>query len=155
MRVDILLVAVVVTACVGQRVARSDVTNDLAVSLTRARADDRPVILVTMTNHSQADICIRAELLRDPYSYEMELRLRDANGRAVKRYPPGFLSPPIMEAVRIAPGHSVQGKFYLDARFKKEGGKQLPRQISAQASFRYDRCDASQSQRAISAWQQI
>jgi hypothetical protein len=156
MHITFLLGILLTTACIGPNARVGAATGDVTVSLARTTAEARPVLIVTMNNSSQAEVCVRAELLQNPYSYAMDLRLRDSRGREVKREKPGYLSPPILEAVRIAPGQSVQGRFYLDARFKLKGdaGQLLP-DMSVQATFRYDACDGSQSQQAVSAWQRI
>lgn len=156
MRIAFLLGIFLTAACIMPDARAGAAAEGVTISLARITAEARPVLIVTMKNTSQAEVCVRTELLQNPYSYAMDLRLRDRRGREVKREKPGFLSPPLLEPVRIAPGRSVQGRFYLDARFKlKGGGKQLGLGMSAQAAFRYDACDGSQSQRAVSAWQRI
>ena len=64
----------------------------------------RPAVVVTLINRSQSPVCVRAEAVENPYSYEMELRLRDAQGRKVGLHRSGFLPPPLETVIQIAPG---------------------------------------------------
>lgn len=147
---------IILTAgCMAPSAGHPASADDLAISLTRTTLEARPAVVVKITNRSAATTCVRGELLRNPHSYEMDLRLRDRKGRAFRPEQPGFLPPPIMDPVRIAPGASVEGQFFLDSRFKFRGSRKLTGGLSAQAAFRYDLCDASQSRRAVSAWQRI
>jgi hypothetical protein len=156
MRAYFFLGAVGTTACAGSYAMPAVATADFVLALTRTSNEGRPVLVVTMTNRSQADVCIRAELLKNPNTYEMDIRLRDGNGSSVKFKDVGFLREPIMDPVRITPGLSVQGHYYLDARFNLPGdGKRLPNGASARVALHYDGCDGSLSQQATSAWQRI
>lgn len=156
MRLVFLLGILIAAACAGPPGRAGGTVGGPTVSLAYVKVEGRPSLAVTIINRTDADVCIRAELLRNPYSYAMDLRLRNGRGTEVKREKPGFLPPPIMDPVRIAPGKSVRGEYFLDARFKlRKGEKQILKGMSAQAAFRYDGCDASQSLRAVSAWQRI
>lgn len=156
MRLIYLMGFLTLLACEGPNAQAGIALNRLMVSLAQGTSEARPVLMVTITNTSQSDVCVRAELMQNPYSYAMDLRLRDSKDREIKQEKPGFLSPPIMDPVRIAPGHSVSGRYYLDARFKlKLRAKSFLEGMSAKAAFRYDDCDGSQSQRIVSDWQRI
>jgi hypothetical protein len=156
MRNDFFVTGLCAVACAGPQSQGPFETGDVAVVITRANLERQPALAVTITNRSPNDLCVRAELLQNPYTYEMDLNLRKADGRVVKRHQPGFLPPPNMTPVRIEPGRSVRGQYYVDARFKLKGkGRQFLQGMSAEASFRYDSCDASQSREAASGWQRI
>lgn len=156
MRVRILLCGMATAACVGPQAVQHHATGEIAISLARDNSKTRPTLLATMTNRSQGDVCIRAELLKNPYSYSMDIRLQDSTGRSVKFKEPGYLDEPIMDPVRIGPGESVVASYFLDTRFKlPDGGQSLPKGMSARATLRYDSCDGSLSQQAISSWQRI
>lgn len=155
-RIDLPVVGLCVVACAGPQTKAAVETGALGVVITRANLEGQSALAVTITNRSANDVCVRAELLQNPYTYEMDLNLRKANGAVVKRYEPGFLPPPNMTPIRIEPGRKVQGQYYVEARFKlKSGGRELPQGMSAQASFRYDSCDGSQSRKTTSGWQRI
>jgi hypothetical protein len=129
---------------------------DLGLSLSLSSNEGSPALAVTMTNRSSADVCIRTELLKNPYTYEMHIRLRDRSQRTIKFKRAGFLPEPNVEPIRIAPGTSVQGRYDLTSRFKLPGGGKRPlKGLSARAAVRYDPCDLSLSQQAVSAWQPI
>jgi len=156
MRAHFLLCGIATAACTTPQPVQPAASGDLALSLARASSEAGPGLVVAMTNRSQADVCIRAELLKNPYSYEMHIRLKDARGRAVPLKRSGYLNELIMDPVRIAPGASVEGRYLLGWRFKlPSSGKALPEGISARATLRYDACDGSLSQQATSAWQRI
>jgi hypothetical protein len=156
MRTRLLLAVVLTAGCVTPSPGSSVTVDPLALSLARVTLEARPALTVTMTNRSATVICVRAELLRNPHSNEIDLKLRDRSGRTIKPEDPGFLPPPNVQPVPIAPGESVQGQFFLDSRFKLKGSsKRLPEELSAQVTFLYDLCDASQSRLAVSAWQRI
>lgn len=156
MRVLVLAGALTVAACAAPRAMSPVAAGEIAFTLTAASGDAGPILLVALTNRSQADVCIRAELLQNPYTYEMDVRLRDRDGRPVRFKRPGFVREPHIEAVRIAPGAKVQGRYDLAQRFKLPGeGKLLPRGMAAQATARYDACDGSLSRQASSDWQPI
>jgi hypothetical protein len=156
MRSILLLSIFTIAACASPAGRANPNVDPLSVRLAYSNVEGHPALLVTMSNRTATEVCIRAELLRNPYTYAMDLRLRDSRGREVKREEPGFLPPPIMEPVRIAPGASVRGQYYLDARFKlKRSAEQSQTGMSAQAAFRYDACDGSQSLKIMSSWQRI
>lgn len=156
MRIHLSAVGLCLVTCAGPQAKGALEAENLGIVITRASLEHQSTLAVTITNHSANDVCIRAELLQNPYTYEMDLNLRKPSGAAVKRYKPGFLPPPNMTPVRIEPGRSVQGQYYLDARFKlKTRGRQFPQGMNAKASFRYDSCDGSQSREAMSDWQRI
>jgi len=156
MRPELLLVATLIGACASPQMRLPIEVGDLALTISRTTFEDRAALVVLMTNQSQAEVCVRAELLQNPYTYEIDLNLRRADGRAVKQHQPGFLPPPNVAPIRVAPGRSVQGRYYIDSRFKlKDAAKNLREGMSAKASFRYDACDGSQSRQAVSTWQRV
>lgn len=141
-----------------------------AITLGPGWIEDRPALVVAITNRSSAPICIRADALRNPGSYEMEIRLRDARGRRVSLHRGGGYVPmPLNEIVRMEPGMRARGQYYLD-RFKRIGPRRpLPNGWSAQAGFQYGDCHPREaycdgriglcpdawSSRATSAWQPL
>jgi len=131
--------------------------SDLAISMSREVSDSRPMLVVAVTNRSRNRICIRAEILQNPYSEEMNLKLRDARGRSVRFYPSrGIGPPPLLEIVHLGSGETVRARYYLDSRFRLGiSGRPFPRGMSAQATFQYGYCDDTWSLRATSAWQPL
>ena len=160
-RVCLCMVAVLLHACGAPVNARAEhtaiaATGDFEIILGREAIDDRPVLVVMIKNRSEKDICIVADTLQNPYSYGMELRLRDARGRAVGYHREGFIPPPQRGVVRVEPSRSVRAQYYLDARFRRIGPRRpFPRGLRAQASFRYGYCDDVWSLQARSTWQPI
>lgn len=144
------------SACATQGVVLPPV-NEVAISLTREISDSRPMLVATITNLSDDAICIRTELLQNPYSEEIGLRLRDSRRRAIRlREAEGFITPPLPGFVRVDPERQVRARYYLDARLRLRNGRaQLPRGMTAQVSYEYNRCDDSPPMRSTSAWQPL
>jgi hypothetical protein len=150
-----LLPALMIVACATPNVALP-AAGDLAISLHRDVSGVRPILVVTITNRSDKPVCLRAEVLQNPYSYEMNLGLRDRGRRPVRYYEPGFLTPPIRGNVRLEPGETGRGQYFLDARFRlRAAGNPFPSGLSARAAFAYDYCEDSAPLRATSAWQPL
>lgn len=140
------------------------------VRLTSGWIEDRPALVVSITNRSNAPMCIRAEALRNPWSNEIHLRLRDARGRQVGLYRAhGSSEPQLDETVRLEPGMATQGQLYLE-RFKRVGqGRPLPTGWRVQAQVPYGDCQPREaycdgrvglcpddwSARATSSWQPL
>lgn len=130
--------------------------HNLAIQLRRDIAAPRATLVVTITNNMEKSICIRSDALQNPYSYEMNLKLRYPNGSMIKYNDPGYIEPPVDGTIRVEPGSSVHGRYYLYPRFKLPGqGHPFPRGLSARASFPYQDCNDSTSLRAASEWQRI
>lgn len=146
-----------ITACATAAVDQPASIGELAISLSRGVSDTRPILVVTITNGSASRICIRRELLENSYSEQIGLSLRDSMGRAVRIYETeGFILPSIPGLVRLEPGGTARGQYYLDSRLTRSGsGRHLPRGMSARVSYEYDHCDDSAPLRATSAWQPI
>lgn len=137
-------------------VAAPAVAADLRLSLSRGVVDGRPVIRVAITNQSRDQMCVRKEVLRNPASGEMQVRLRDSLGRAVAYRHGGFIDPPIEGPVRIAPGETVRLHNFLDSAFRlPNDGIPFPGGMTAQISFRYGYCPDIWSFQATSRWQRI
>lgn len=131
-------------------------SDDVAISVSRDTEASRPTLIVTITNRSERTLCISADTIRDPYSQEMDLMLRDRMGRDVRRYRSGFLPPPSGALVRLEPGDHVRGSYYLDSRFRLRGGWPAATPgMTIQANFRYGYCDDATSRWARSDWQPI
>lgn len=131
-------------------------SRDVEISLSRGALKGRPILAVTIANRSGQPICIRAEALQNPYSYEMRLRLRDNHGRRVGYRPSGLIPPPLTVTTHIEAGGAVSGHYYLDSRFKRVPATEgLARGWAAQASFRYGYCGDASILVARSAWQPI
>jgi hypothetical protein len=156
MHARLLIVGIATAACAAPQAMQRHATGVLAISLTRGGDDAGPMLTVVMTNTSREDVCIRAELLKNPYTYEMQIRLINAHGKPVKLKRSGYLNDLIVEPIRIAPGSYVEGRYYLNTRFNlPDKGKSLPADLRARVEFRYDACDGSLSQEATSIWQPV
>ena len=143
------------SACASTAV-QPDPSGDLLITLRAGLEERRPVIIVTTSNPSSQAICVRAEVLRHPYTYEMELSLRDSRGRMLQYREPGYLVPPLTGVVRLEPGASAQSQYYLDARFTGlRPAEPLPLRLMARVAFTYTYCNNSTSLRAVSDWQLI
>jgi hypothetical protein len=131
-------------------------SDDLEISLRADIAKDRPILVVTITNHSPNAVCIRTEALQNPHSFEMELTLRDSRGRAF-RFRDWTGRPPsaLRGHVRPEPATSTPGQYYLDSRFQGFDNVPIPRGVSARAAFRYGYCDDDWSLQTRSEWQGI
>jgi hypothetical protein len=155
-RFCLFLAALMTVACATVDVAAPASAADLAISLHREVSGGHPVAVVTITNRSDKPVCLRAEILQNPDSYEMDLRLRDRGRRPVRFHEPGYVLPPIRGNVRLEPGQTARGQYFLDSRFRlRRAGNPFPPGMSAQAAFQYDYCDDTSSLRATSAWQSI
>jgi hypothetical protein len=152
----LLLPALTTVACATPPVASPATASDLAVSLRRDVSGDRPILVVTITTRSDNPVCVRAEVLQNPYSYEMSLGLRTRYRHPVGYHESGFVPPRIPGNVRLEPGATGRGEYYLDSRFRlPRTGTPFPEGMSAQAAFSYDYCDDSLSLRATSAWTEL
>lgn len=133
-----------------------EATEHLRLLLNRDFEDGRPMVRVTVTNLTTRPICIRADALQNPYSHEMDLRMRDAQGRIVRYRDPGFIPPPLTGVVRVEPHASSSGRTYLDARFNlAQGWSPFPAGLRLQAAVRFGYCDDTTSFWARSTWQPI
>lgn len=144
------------SACAMQGFALSHV-DEVTISLAREVSDSRPMLVATITNHSSDAICIRTELLQNPYSEEIGLRLRDSRRREIRlREAEGFITPPLPGLLRVDQKGQVRARYYLDSRLRLRNGRaQLPRGMTVQVSFQYNHCGDSPRLRATSAWQPI
>jgi hypothetical protein len=144
--------------------------NALHLDIEGRSIGGRPAMVVTLTNRSRTPICVRGDAVENPYSYEMELRLRDAHGRKVGLHPSGFIPPPLQTLIQLAPGKSAQGHYWLDTRFKGIGeGDWVPSAWRARAAVRFGTCadvegycngriglcPDARSRRAVSDWQRL
>lgn len=160
-RCAVLGATIALSACAGSineapTPRAGNVPEELAVTLSRGVVENRPVIVVSISNRSSIPACIRAETLQNPYSYEMELWLRDSRSRPFGYHQEGFIPPTIPGTVRVDPGSTAQGRYFLDSRFKRIGPERpLPSALFAKASFRYSHCDNVWSMRATTHWQPI
>lgn len=105
-------------ACAASGQPRSASSSDaLSIVLSAEAVKKAPVLTVAITNRSSAPICIPREALENPYSYEMDLNLRDRGGVRV-----GFRRshpiPRVDGVVRVDPGATVSGRYRLAARFR-------------------------------------
>jgi hypothetical protein len=134
-----------------------NVRHDLiTVTMKRGLKEGRPVIEVDLQNSSPQILCVRSQVVNDPYSYDIKLRLRDTHQQDVPRYPTGILLPPIEGVIRLEPGQHTLGQYYLDSRFKlKDRGPSVRGEMTARASFRYGICDDALSLIADTGWQPI
>lgn len=129
---------------------------ELAISLSRDVLAMRPILVVTITNHSERPICIRKEMLENPNSEEIGLMVRNARARTVSlRWREGFIIPSIAGLVRVAPGDTARGQYYLDWRLRLREGGRFPRGMTARVSYEYDHCGDSAPMRSTSAWQPL
>jgi hypothetical protein len=159
-RARYLLVALLCVACATPNAGRPAAEGELAISLSRDVSREVsgtwPILVVSITNRSQHQICIQRDTLQNPDSYGMELHLYDARGRAVRPGPEGFIPPPLEGIVRLEPGGSTRGQYYLNGRFRLRGaGTPFPRGMSAQVSFAYGYCGHDWELRATSTRQAI
>lgn len=129
---------------------------DVAFHLTSGTSHLEPVLRVILENRTGTALCVRAEALRNPRTQEMMLYLRDARGREVRWRDPGFIPAPIEGTVRIEPGRTAAGEYYLRARFLRLGNAPaIPSGWSARAAVRYGECDDASAHWAMSGWQGI
>lgn len=157
-------------ACATMRDEQPGPFSNLAIALSPGWIGDRPAVVTSITNRSSAPICIRAEALRNPWSNEITLRLRDERGRRISLYRAhGSSEPQLDETVRLEPGMSARGQLYLE-RFKRVGnGRALPNGWRIQADIPYGDCQPREaycvgrvglcpndwSSRATSTWQPL
>lgn len=143
-------------ACTMVPVRPEAATSNVAVAITRDQASAQPAIILIIVNTLRFPICIRVDALRNPYSYEMNLKMRNVNGRNVQYNDPGYIADPLEGIERLEPGESVQGRTYLYPRFKlKDKGRSFPAGMFVQASFYYNHCDVPLRLQARSSWQSI
>lgn len=134
----------------------------------RVTSGSRPGLIVSLTNRTGGPLCIAAEALQNPYTEEVDLRLRDTYGRPVGTTLGGYPLPPLPGTVRVDPGATVIGRYTADSRFKRiRDGEPVPRGWSARVTVRYGDCQLreaycegrigpcpdSWSRRAVSDWQ--
>jgi hypothetical protein len=150
------VLAAALVACTTAANVRTAITDEIAVSLSRDSASAKPTLLVRVTNHSPHQICIWRDAIQNPYSYEMNLKMRDGKGRAVRYNEPGYIDEPLEGVVRLEPGAEVEGRFYIHPRFKLQNqGRPFPRGMSIRVSFSYHHCNEPTELRATSSWQRI
>lgn len=146
----------VFAACATPVVAEPAERADVDISLSHGIMDARAALLVAITNRSRNPICIRTEVLRNPESGEMHIRLHDSLGNALSYRRAGFIDPPIDGATRVEPGETVHLHDFVDWRFAlPHDGIPFPEGMSAQVSFHYGYCDDVWSLQATSTWQPI
>lgn len=156
LRLSLLCLSLLLTACVTRNNGQSRIGEDVAIQLASRIIEGRPVLDVEITNTSPRPICLRVEAIENPYSYEMDIRLRDMRGNNIPVNPSGFVSPPRSGITRIEPGSSASGQYYLDARFGlSEDGQSRMAEMRAQVGFSYGYCDDVWSLRSRSDWQFI
>lgn len=130
--------------------------SSLAFHLTPGISQSGPILRVTVENRTGDTLCVRAEALRNPLTQEMMLYLRDMRGRELQWRDPGFIPPPIEGVVRIGPGNTATGEYYLRGRFvQRHGSDEIRQGWSARAAVRYGQCDNATSHWAMSSWQRI
>jgi len=157
-RARFLAAALLCVACATPDAIRRSAEADFAISLSRDVSENRPVLVVTITNRSQSQLCIQKETLQNPRTHQMELHLYDARGRAVRPSGGGgFLPPPLEGNVRLEPGEVARAEYFLDRRFRLPGGgTPFPSGMRAHVSFPYGRdCSEVWALRATSARQPI
>lgn len=134
---------------------RADYVPDLEVELYSDASAARPIVFVEITNRSRTPICIRAEALRNPFSHEMDLSLRNRGGRTYRLLSLDLVAAPLEGIVRVDPGERVRGEYSL-ARFRGiSPTRALPPGLTARASFRYGYCADVWSLRATTGWRPI
>jgi hypothetical protein len=170
MRSRILIGVLVLGACATIGDEQPGTAGDLGITLNSGWLDNRPTLVASITNRSHAPLCIRAEALRNPWSNEIRLRLRDTRGRRVALHPEhGSSEPQLDQIVRLEPGATAQGQLYLE-RFKRVGqGRPSPHGWRVQAQVPYGNCQPREaycdgriglcpdawSSRAVSTWQPL
>jgi hypothetical protein len=162
MRVGIWLAPVVAGGCATAADPQRTGSHEFAFAISQGRADGSPVLLVTITNRSQRPVCIAAEALQNPFTYEMDVEARDLRGRHLTYSNPGYILEPLRGVVRLNPGTSSRGYYHL-SRFRAVTDRRLPRGTSVRVAFRYGDCSRSSacrwddctdiwSRQAQSAW---
>jgi len=124
------------------------VGNDVAVSLTR-EADPstaRPMLSAVFTNRANRAVCFRADVFTNPYSFEVQIQVRDAAGRTISPHErEGFIPPPNPGLARLEPGSSMRGRYYLYTRAglptEADGS---PARVQANLGYHYYPCEADE-----------
>jgi hypothetical protein len=151
-----LILSATLAACATAAIVPTRATGEIAISMRRDTESDRPTLLIKVTNDSPYQICIRRDAIQNPYSYEMDLEMRDAKGRAIRYNESGYIEEPLEGDVQVKPGTTAEGKHYLHPRFKlRNQGRPFPQGMSIRASLSYRRCDSLDQLVATSAWQPI
>lgn len=155
MRSLLLAAALLSAGCATPEVEQPGSVGELEISFSRDVSGARPVLVATITNRSANQICIGTEMLQHPDTWAVNFRFRDSRGRAVGGGPGrGLPAPSLPGLVRLDPGGSTQGRYYVDWRLRlRRAGVPVPRGLSAQISLPYGHCDDIWSLRATSAWQ--
>ena len=152
----LLALAITLAACTTAATAPSAVASEIAISLSRDWTNEKPTLLVRVTNNAPYQICIWRDAIQNPYSYEMELKMHDVHGRAIGYNEPGYIDEPLEGVIQLEPGATAAGRFYLHPRFRlRNQGKPFPQGVSVRASFSYHRCNEHNELRATSSWQPI
>lgn len=151
---SLLLAAAILSACATPEVEQPASVAELDISFSRDISGARPMLVATITNRSSNQICIGAEMLQNPGTWEVNFRFRDARGRRVGGGPGrGLPADSLPGMIRLDPGGSTQGRYYVDWRLRlRRAGAPVPQGLSAQISFPYGHCDDIWSLRATSAW---
>ena len=148
--------ALLLISCAHPQSSGTTAPQDLGIVLSLAVSNSAPVLIATVVNRGETPVCIATEALQNRYTLEMNLKLRDSSGAPLKHERPGFIPPPLQGTVRLEPGASTTGEYYIRARFNLRGTKSLkPGTASARAAFQYDHCDGSRTLPADSGWQRI
>lgn len=165
-----LIAVLALASCATTRADRNPPSGDLTIALSAGWIEDSPAAVILITNRSSASICVRAEALRNPWSNEIRLRLRDARGRRVGLYPAhGSSEPQLEEILRLEPGMTTRGQLYLE-RFRRIGQShpvpvgwriqaQVPygncQPIEGYCGGRFGLCPDAWSSRTTSTWQPL
>lgn len=141
MRTPFLLATLLCVACTTPDGGQPAAEGGLAISLGRDVSDNRPVLVVTIANRSQSQLCIRRDTVQNSDTHQMGVYLYDARGRAV-REGAGYVPPPMEGLVRLEPGEVARGQYYLDLHFRLgTDGRPFPPGMSARVSIPYSHCD--------------
>lgn len=155
MRLVLINCVLLIGAC-ATAVDSVQVKGELAIGIQRDVLNDRPALRVKITNGSKATLCLRREMMENPYTGQMHIRLRNKRGQAIPLHPSGYLPAPRPGVIRLAPGETTQASYYADSRFKLTGkASGIPEGATAQVRFSYGRCEEALSQEAGSAWEAI
>lgn len=160
LRVWLLVFTMSATACVTSDREEVRAHQDLEILLNRGVAADRPVLLFTVTNKSKEPMCIRSDVLQNPETHEMDVKLRDTHGRVFNQATKGYIPEPrVTGIISIEPDGSAQGSYYLDWKSEEAVAEGLSRDgWSAQLAFDYGSCSnftKDGPRRATSSWQPI
>jgi hypothetical protein len=168
LRTGALFLVMTSAACVTADTSAN--SSDLEIVMGRTSLDGRPMLAMHVRNRSEGPVCILADKLQNPYTSEIEFRLRDARGYRMQLEPSGYILEPPNGVMRLEPGMSADARYDLITRFRNLGeGRPLPAGLVAQIAFQYGNCQQRPaycdgdygmctdiwSRRAVSSWQRI